>query len=34
VIDALRGVLELRLGGHPEVSEGTDGEPLELIIGA
>ena len=34
VIDALRGILELRFGGHPEVSEGTDSEPLELVIGA
>jgi len=34
VIDALRGILELRFGGHPEVSEGADSEPLELVIGA
>jgi predicted RNase H-like HicB family nuclease len=35
VIDALRGILELRFEGHPEViSEGTDSEPLELVIGA
>jgi predicted RNase H-like HicB family nuclease len=34
VIDALRGILALRFGGHPEVSEGTDSEPLELFIGA
>ena len=34
VIDALRGILELRFGGHPEVTEGTDSEPLELVIGA
>jgi predicted RNase H-like HicB family nuclease len=34
VIDALRGILELRFGGHPEVAEGTDSEPLELVIGA
>ena len=34
VIDALRGILELRFGGHPEVSDGTDSEPLELVIGA
>ena len=34
VIDALRGILELRFGGHPEVSEDTDSEPLELVIGA
>ena len=34
VIDALRGILELRFGGHPEGSEGADSEPLELVIGA
>jgi predicted RNase H-like HicB family nuclease len=34
VIDALRGILELRFGGHPEVTEGADSEPLELVIGA
>ena len=34
VIDALRGILELRFGGHPEVTEGVDSEPLELVIGA
>ncbi|CAN5647471.1 hypothetical protein BH20ACT14_BH20ACT14_07390 [soil metagenome] len=34
VIDALRGILELRFGEHPEISEGTDSEPLELVIGA
>jgi predicted RNase H-like HicB family nuclease len=34
VIDALRGILELRFGAHPEVGEGTDSEPLELVIGA
>jgi predicted RNase H-like HicB family nuclease len=34
VIHALRGILELRFGGHPEVSEATDSEPLELFIGA
>ena len=33
-IDALRGILELRFGGHPEVSEDADSEPLELVIGA
>jgi predicted RNase H-like HicB family nuclease len=33
VIDALRGILELRFGGHPEIGEGTDSEPLELLIG-
>ncbi len=34
VIDALRGILELRFGGHPEVSESTDSEPLALVIDA
>jgi predicted RNase H-like HicB family nuclease len=34
VIDALRGILELRFGGHPGVTEGADSEPLELVIGA
>ena len=34
VIDALRGILELRLGEHPEIGESTDSEPLELVIGA
>jgi predicted RNase H-like HicB family nuclease len=34
VIDALRGILEIRFGGHPEVTEGADSEPLELVIGA
>jgi predicted RNase H-like HicB family nuclease len=34
VIDALRGVLELRFGEHPEVAAGTDSEPLELLFGA
>ncbi len=34
VIDALRGILELRFGKHPDISEGTDSEPLELVIGA
>ena len=34
VIDALRGILELRFEGHPEVTEGTDSEPLQLVIGA
>ncbi len=34
VIDALRGILELHFGGHPEVSEAADSEPLELVIGA
>jgi hypothetical protein len=30
----LRGMLELRFGEHPEVSEGTESEPLKLVIGA
>ena len=34
VVDALRGILELRFGEHPEISEGTDSERLELVIGA
>jgi hypothetical protein len=34
VIDALRGILELRFGGHSEVADGVDTEPLELVIGA
>ena len=34
VIDALRGILELRLGDRPAIAEGTDSEPLELVIGA
>ena len=34
VIDALRGILELRFGGHPEIGEDADSEPLELVIGA
>lgn len=33
VIDALRGILELRFGEHPDVTEGIDSEPLELVIG-
>jgi predicted RNase H-like HicB family nuclease len=33
VIDALRGILELRFGGHPEISADVDSEPLELVIG-
>ena len=34
VIDALRGILELRFGGHAAVAAGADSEPLELVIGA
>jgi predicted RNase H-like HicB family nuclease len=33
VIDALRGILELRFGDHPSPA-GADSEPLELIIAA
>jgi antitoxin HicB len=33
VIDALRGVLELRFGEHPP-AVAADSEPLELVIGA
>jgi predicted RNase H-like HicB family nuclease len=33
VIDALRGILELRFGGHPKIDEDADSEPLELLIG-
>ena len=33
VIDTLRGVLELRFGGHERVSAGADSEPLKLLIG-
>ncbi len=32
VIDALRGLLELRFGEHPVMSD-ADSEPLELVIG-
>ena len=31
VIDALRGMLELRFGEHP-VARAADSEPLELVI--
>jgi len=34
VIDALRGILELRFGRRADVTEGADSEPLELVIGA
>jgi predicted RNase H-like HicB family nuclease len=34
VIDALRGILELRFGGTPELTEGADSEPLKVVIGA
>lgn len=33
VIEALRGILELRFGEHPELPESVDVEPLELFIG-
>jgi hypothetical protein len=32
VIDALRGVLELRFGDHPQ-TPSADSAPLELVIG-
>lgn len=32
VIDALRGILELRFGEHP-AALAADSEPLELVIG-
>jgi predicted RNase H-like HicB family nuclease len=34
VIDALRGILELRFGEHASVATSADSEPLELYIGA
>lgn len=34
VIDALRGILELRFGEHAGVADAADSEPLELVIGA
>ena len=34
VIDALRGVLELRFGEHAPAATAVDSEPLELLIGA
>jgi hypothetical protein len=33
VIDALRGILELRFGEHPDIGPAADSEPLELVIG-
>jgi predicted RNase H-like HicB family nuclease len=33
VVDALRGILELRFGEHP-AALAVDSEPLELVIGA
>ena len=34
VIDALRGILELRFGQHPSAETAPDSEPLELVIAA
>jgi predicted RNase H-like HicB family nuclease len=34
VIDALRGILELRFGEHSDAATGADSELLELVIGA
>lgn len=34
VIDALRGILELRFGRTPQLREGADSEPLKVVIGA
>jgi predicted RNase H-like HicB family nuclease len=34
VIDALRGILELRFGEHPDAAADADSESLELVIGA
>jgi hypothetical protein len=34
VIDALRGLLELRFGENAAVATAADSEPLELVIGA
>ena len=34
VIDALRGMLELRFGAHPSTETGKDSEPLQLVIAA
>jgi len=34
VIDALRGMLELRFGAHPSADTAPDSEPLELVIAA
>jgi predicted RNase H-like HicB family nuclease len=34
VIDALRGMLELRFGAHPSRDAAPDSEPLELLIAA
>lgn len=34
VIDALRGMLELRFGDHPSTEAAPDSESLELVIAA
>jgi predicted RNase H-like HicB family nuclease len=34
VIDALRGILELRFGEHASTEPGVDSESLELVIAA
>jgi predicted RNase H-like HicB family nuclease len=34
VIDALRGMLELRFGDHPSTDAAPDSEPIELVITA
>ena len=34
VVDALRGILELRFGAAPTLEEGADSEPLRVVIGA
>ena len=34
VIDALRGILELRFGDHPSTDAAPDSESLELVIAA
>ena len=34
VIDALRGILELRFSGHGDVGAAAESETLELVIGA
>lgn len=34
VIDALRGMLELRFGEHPSAEAAPDSESLELVIAA
>jgi predicted RNase H-like HicB family nuclease len=34
VVDALRGMLELRFGEHPSAEAASDSESLELVIAA